>query len=52
MPPRKPSHVSRLNSHLNDVPLWLLTSNAMPIIRELAGLLKTGIADLQTSMGK
>ncbi len=32
--------------------LWLLTSNAMPIIRELVGLLKTGIADLQSFMGK
>jgi hypothetical protein len=32
--------------------LWFLTSNAMPIMRELVGLLKTGIADLQTSMGK
>lgn len=32
--------------------LWLLTSNAMPIIRELVGLMKTGIADLQSFMGK
>ena len=32
--------------------LWLLTSNAMPIVRELVGLLKTGIADLQSFMGK
>jgi hypothetical protein len=31
--------------------LWLLTSNAMPIVRELVGLLKTGIADLQSFMG-
>lgn len=32
--------------------LWLLTSNAMPIVRELVGLMKTGIADLQSFMGK
>jgi hypothetical protein len=32
--------------------LWLLTSNAMPIVRELVGLLKTGVTDLQTFMGK
>lgn len=32
--------------------LWLLTSNAMPIVRELVGLMKTGISDLQTFMSK
>jgi hypothetical protein len=32
--------------------LWLLTSNAMPIVRELVGLMKTGISDLQTFMGR
>lgn len=32
--------------------LGLLTSNAMPIVRELVGLLKTGVTDLQTFMGK
>jgi hypothetical protein len=32
--------------------LWLVTSHAMPIVRELVGLLKTGIADLQSSLGQ
>jgi len=32
--------------------IWVVTSNAMPIVSELVGLLKTGISDLQSSMGK
>lgn len=32
--------------------IWVVTNNAMPIVRELVGLLKTGISDIQNSMGK
>jgi len=31
--------------------LWIITSNSMPIVREVVKLMKTGIADLQTWMG-
>ena len=37
---------------IQELMLWFVTSNAMSIVRELVGLLKTGIADLQTSMGQ